>query len=112
MVIRQDPEEDFFRVDVEEARRLIDSGEVEIVDVREPWEFEQGHIPNARLVPLNTLLSQPHDYLQRDGLLMVCAVGQRSAVASEMASAMGFKRVYNLEGGTTQWVQSGLPVDH
>lgn len=111
MAIRKEPEEDFYRVDIEDARQLIERGEVEIVDVREPGEYEQGHIPNARLVPLNTLLSRPHEYLSRDGILMVCAVGQRSAVAAEMAAALGFKRVYNLEGGTTGWIQRGLPVE-
>lgn len=111
MAIRREPEEDFYRVDIEDARQLIDRGEVDIVDVREPWEYERGHISNARLVPLNTLLSRPQDFLNRDGILMVCGVGQRSAVAAEMATALGFGRVYNLEGGTTGWIQHGLPVE-
>lgn len=111
MAIRREPEEDFYRIDVEDAKKLIESGDVDIVDVREPWEYEQGHIPNARLVPLNTLLSNPHEHLTRDNILMVCGVGQRSAVAAEMATALGFTRVYNLEGGTTGWIQQGLPIE-
>lgn len=111
MAIRREPEEDFYRVDIDDARQLIERGEVDIVDVREPWEYEQGHIPNARLVPLNTFLSRPQDFLNHDGILMVCGVGQRSAVAAEMATALGFARVYNLEGGTTGWIQRGLPVE-
>jgi adenylyltransferase/sulfurtransferase len=111
MAIRQEPEEDFYRIDIEDAQKLIASGDVDIVDVREPWEYEQGHIPNARLVPLNTLLSSPQAHLKRDNILMVCGVGQRSAVAAEMAAALGYTRVYNLEGGTTGWIQHGLPVE-
>lgn len=111
MAIRREPDEDFYRIDVAEAKELIASGDVDIVDVREPWEYEKGHIPNARLVPLNTLLGNPQEHLHRDNILMVCGVGQRSAVAAEMAAALGYTRVYNLEGGTTRWIEAGLPIE-
>lgn len=103
-------DEPFVRVDVERARALVADG-ADVVDVREPDEYAAGHIPGARLVPLNTLLARPREHLQRDGVLFVCAVGIRSALACEMAAAIGLARVYNLEGGTAAWAAGGLPIE-
>ncbi|HEX2988117.1 MAG TPA: rhodanese-like domain-containing protein, partial [Chloroflexota bacterium] len=43
---------------VEETKRRLAEGDYDLVDVREPWEYQLGHLPGARLVPLNTLLIQ------------------------------------------------------
>lgn len=106
-----DPEEPFSRVSVEEADELIRSGKVHIVDVREPDEYAGGHLPGAKLVPLNRVLSKPSEVIGGDDVLFVCAVGQRSAVAAEMAAAVGYENVYTLEGGTNAWAMSGKPID-
>lgn len=103
--------EPFTRVDVPTARQMIDQGGIQLIDVREPNEYREGHLPGVTLVPLNTLLSRPQDYLKDDHLLFVCAAGQRSALACEMAAALGFEHVYNLEGGTTAWAKAGLPIE-
>ncbi len=108
---RIEVDEPFVRVDVKTAQKMIENGEVQIIDVREPHEYAQEHIPGAKLVPLNTLLQRPREFLTRDHVLFVCAVGQRSAVACEMAAAIGLEHIYNLEGGTTGWVKAGLPVE-
>ena len=110
----QDPAsfaEPFVRIDADEARRKIKAGELSIVDVREADEFAQGHIPGAILVPLQRLLAAPRQYLKRDDVLFVCASGIRSAVAGEMAAAIGLTRIYNLEGGTHEWVRRGYPIE-
>ena len=104
-------DEPFTRVDVSAARKLIDAGDVQVIDVREPSEYAEGHIPGVTLVPLNQLLARPQQYIKRDNVLFVCALGQRSAVACEMAAAIGFEHLYNLEGGTTAWIKAGLPVE-
>ena len=50
--------------------------------------------------------------VQKDkNLIFVCAVGQRSALACEMAAAAGLTRLYNLEGGTDAWIKSGMPAE-
>lgn len=107
----QEPEEPFLRVDVQQAREMLATGEVDLVDVREPDEWARGHLPGARHVPLNELIRNPRKYLQRDNVLFVCAVGQRSAVACEVAASIGLQRIYNLEGGTVAWARSGLPLE-
>jgi rhodanese-related sulfurtransferase len=78
-----------------------------IVDVRTPAEFtgELGHIPGARLVPLNLLgdsLGVLSQYKERD-LILVCRTGRRSGIAARELAKVGFARVYNLQGGMVQW---------
>ncbi|MBI2940544.1 MAG: rhodanese-like domain-containing protein [Chloroflexi bacterium] len=103
-------EEPFVRVDIARGRELIGQG-IQVVDVREPGEYAEGHIPSARLVPLNTFLQQPQKHVTAGPVLFVCAVGVRSALACEMAAAIGVADVYNLEGGTREWINRGLPIE-
>lgn len=105
----QQMNEPFKRVSVDQARELIAKG-IQVIDVRTPAEYAQGHIPEAKLVPLDSILARPHDLLKGDNILFVCQVGQRSALAAEMAAAVGFKQLYNLDGGTEAWMKDGQPV--
>ncbi len=110
----QRPQEPFQRVTVEEAKELIERGKVRVVDVREPDEWQAGHIPQANHIPLGQIVNQPTSALVGDPsqpMLFVCAVGGRSAIACEVAATMGYTVLYNLEGGTTAWIRSGFPVD-
>ncbi|TAK20142.1 MAG: rhodanese-like domain-containing protein [Chloroflexota bacterium] len=109
MAQRVDMREPFKRVSVDEAQKLIAEG-IQIVDVRTPAEYGNGHIPDARSVPLDSVLARPRDLLKGDRILFVCQVGQRSALAAEMAAAVGISEVFNLEGGTDAWVRAGNGV--
>ena len=106
-----DIQEPFQRITAEEAKRLIEGGGVKLIDVREQMEWNQGRLPNATLVPLNALLSRPTQHLKEDNIIFYCAEGLRSAVACEMAAAVGFEKLYNLEGGINAWAAKGLPVE-
>jgi rhodanese-related sulfurtransferase len=103
--------EPFKRISAAEAKELIDRGDVSVIDVREPWEYANGHIPRARLVPLAKIIGDAARHVEGDNLIFVCEVGQRSAVAAEFAAALGVQNVYNLEGGTSAWRSSGYPID-
>jgi rhodanese-related sulfurtransferase len=106
------PQEPFQRVSVDQAKQLIEQG-VKLIDVREPKEITQdGKIPNSELVPMNTLFANPTQYLKEDRILFYCKVGQRSAIACELAAAIGLKHLYNLEGGIEAWKKQGLPVEY
>lgn len=105
------PAEPFRRLSPQEAKAKIDAGEISVVDVREGWEYNSGHIPNATLVPLGQIISRPQDVIKTDNVIFVCEVGQRSAVAAEMAAALGKSSVYNLEGGMQAWRGASLPVE-
>jgi rhodanese-related sulfurtransferase len=105
-------QEPFERVDVQQAKQLIDAGAT-LIDVREPKEIPQdGKIAGSDLVPLNTLLTNARQYLKNDNVVFYCKVGQRSAIACEMAAAVGLTKLYNLEGGIEAWKKQGLPVEY
>src|SRR5690348_14208480 len=87
---------------VDEIQKLIDAG-YEVVDVRENDEWARGHIPGARHVVLASILANPGGHKFSDRSIFVCEVGERSAVASEMASALGVPDVVNFRGGTRAW---------
>src|SRR5690349_20419400 len=103
--------EPFKRISAQEAKELIDQGEVTVIDVREAWEYANGHIPSAKLVPLNPIISAAAQHVEGDNLVFVCEVGQRSAVAAEFAAALGKETIYNLEGGTSAWRSAGYPIE-
>jgi rhodanese-related sulfurtransferase len=106
---RKDPREPFTRIDVNEAKEMVANGAA-VVDVREPHEYNAGHVPDAALIPVATVFARREELPRDKDLIFVCAVGQRSALACEMAAAAGLTRLYNLEGGTDAWVKAGQPV--
>ena len=96
---------------LDEIKTLVEAGDRDIVDVREDWEWNKGHLPGARHVVLSSILANPTANKFRDGTIFVCQVGERSAVASEMAVALGVKDVVNFRGGTKAWKDAGLPLE-
>jgi rhodanese-related sulfurtransferase len=107
---RKDPREPFTRIDVQEAAEMQKSGAA-VIDVREPHEYTSGHVPDASLIPVNTVYKRREELPRDKDVIFVCAVGQRSALACEMAAASGLTRLFNLEGGTDAWIKAGMPVD-
>jgi hydroxyacylglutathione hydrolase len=95
---------------VDDIKRLVEEGH-EVVDVREDWEWQRGHIPGARHVVLASILTDPTKHQFKDGTIFQCEIGERSAVASEMALALGVKEVINFRGGIKAWREAGLPVE-
>jgi rhodanese-related sulfurtransferase len=105
----------YVTIGTDEAKRLIASG-VRVIDVRQPDEWNRGHIPEAELVPLNGIYSFGKALkdlnVPEDGeVIFVCAMGQRSASASEIALVAGLKKVYNLANGMNGWVARRYPVE-
>jgi rhodanese-related sulfurtransferase len=106
----KDPREPFTRITVDEAKEMMNDGAA-VVDVREPHEYSAGHVPNASLIPVNSVYARREELPKDQDVIFVCAVGQRSALACEMAAASGLTRIFNLEGGTEAWINAGQPVD-
>ena len=100
-------------VSVAEFRTIMDSlGEEVVVDVRTPAEIQKGKIPGAIGIDFrNDNFRSSLQQLDRDKpYLVYCAGGVRSGQAVEIMEEMGFKRVYNLEGGYQDWVKRKMPV--
>ena len=110
-MVQQLLREPFERVDAAKAKTLLDDKSASWLDVREQNEWDQVRIPGAKLVPLNTLLASPRQYLNGGSVVFYCAHGIRSAVACEVAAAVGVTKIYNLEGGIVDWAAKGYPVE-
>ncbi len=94
------------------AQRLaeqLQKGEVSVIDVRAGYEWDDGHLPGARNIPLGALPRRIGE-LPGGPLVMQCQSGSRSAIAASIALARG-KEVWNLEGGLAAWKQAGYPVE-
>ena len=85
------------------AARLGRGDDVDVVDVREPHEWEIAHIEGARLVPLATLAEALPTLDSARDLVVHCKTGGRSATAVRQLQAAGFRRVWNLAGGIARW---------
>jgi rhodanese-related sulfurtransferase/rubrerythrin len=93
-------------MDAEEARAYLAGKsplEVVVLDVRQPGEFEEGHIPGARLVPLPVLSDSLDEIDPTKPVLVYCAIGGRSRVAAQALSGKGYDQVINLSGGFKAW---------
>ncbi|TMC16379.1 MAG: rhodanese-like domain-containing protein [Chloroflexi bacterium] len=95
-------------IGTDEAKSMIEAG-VRVVDVRQLDEWQRGHIEQAVLVPLNGVYSfgkalKDLDLPVDEEVIFVCAMGQRSAMASEIALVAGFTKVYNLANGMSGWL--------
>lgn len=111
---RQEPGEPYRRISVQEAREMQEEGAL-VVDVRRPDEWESGRAAGAVHVPVDDFLAEAEAKLPKDAdLLFICAAGVRSALAAEMAAALGFEpeRLYNIEAGTPKWIEAELPTDY
>jgi SulP family sulfate permease len=89
-------------------QRLHSSNPPRVVDVREAREFRQSHIPDARLVPLATLLAEGSDLPHDRPLVFVCRGGRRSTRAAYMVQNQGYEEVAVLQGGMLAWEAANL----
>lgn len=85
---------------------------VEVVDVREPDEFNGalGHIADAKLIPLGGLMERVEQITKEKPIVVVCRSGARSAQATVLLRNKGFTRVANLAGGMLRWRAQRFPV--
>jgi len=93
-------------ISVSEASSMRDSGAF-ILDVRQPEEWVEGHIPNATLIPLGELASRVSELPQDQEIVVVCRSGNRSAQGRDILLAAGFENVTSMAGGMNQWSASG-----
>lgn len=102
------------QTDADAVHDALGSGEdVTIVDVREPDEFEAGHLPGAKSVPRGLLeLRAADDLPDNDARIVVhCALGGRGSLAAKSLQEMGYTNVANMEGGLNAWRDRGYEVE-
>ena len=87
-------------------------GDVVFLDVREPNEFNLGHIPGSLFIPRGTLETQVEQRIPRDRRVVIyCASGNRSALAADTLQQMGYANVASLSEGWRGWVGAGGDVE-
>ena len=97
---------------MDDPREIYEQREsLQILDVREPYEWDAGHIEEAIHVPLaDVMAGKAQDRLDASRpVVVVCRSGNRSELAALMLQARGFD-AHNLMGGTERWVAAGLPI--
>ncbi len=94
----------------ERIKEMLDRGEIELIDVREQYEWDAGRIAGAKHIELERVAGRA-DELPRDRpLVFTCRLGARSAMVTEAFRASGWD-AYNMTGGLTAWAEHGLPLD-
>jgi SulP family sulfate permease len=81
---------------------------LQIVDVREPREFEQGHVPESKLIPLSQLVTDKWDLPNHNEIVLVCRSGRRSVRAAYVLKQKGYQNIRILQGGILAWEAAGL----
>jgi rhodanese-related sulfurtransferase len=103
-------------IDVQQAYELIQKdSSVVVIDVRTPQEFnsETGHVPGAKLMPVNEIEKWADELasMKDRKLVVICRSGNRSTIASNYLASKGFSNIYNVAGGMTDWNRNQLPVE-
>ncbi len=100
-------------VDAARFKSAAEAGGGIYLDVRTPGEVARGRIPNASVIDINDpKFIQKVSLMQKDKPVFVyCASGGRSAAAAEKMSTLGFKKLYNLQGGLRTWIAAGFEVE-
>lgn len=93
-----------------EVAKLAESGEAEIIDVRQGYEHEAGHIAGSRHVEVNDLTAAASSIPKDRKVIFYCRGGSRSAMAAEAFSQAGFD-AHNMIGGLTAWAEQNLPLE-
>lgn len=106
--------------EIDPARlRALQAAGTPVIDVREPQEFAEGHLPGAVNIPRGVLEFQvdghpavnaktdPTLSHRREAVILYCRTGGRSALAAEALKRMGFERPLSLAGGWLHWVENG-----
>ena len=80
-----------------------------VLDVREPYEYAEGHVPGAKLIPLAGLPAQAASLASRQPVYVICASGHRSLTAAQFLARRGID-AKSVADGTKGWISRGLPV--
>jgi len=93
-----------------EAARRQAEGELVIVDVREQYEWDAGHVPGARHVEIERIASRADTLDRGRPVAFVCRLGTRAGMVAHAFRAIGYD-AYAIAGGFTAWHAQGLPVE-
>lgn len=94
-------------IDVDDLARLMDAGEIRVLDVREPSEFKTGHVPGAVNISIRRLPENLGKLKKDKPWAVICASGHRSTGGVHILTDGGFEGTVSVRGGTGAWARSG-----
>jgi len=103
--------ESFTRISVAEAKEKLDGGSAAFVDTRPPADWAGGHVPGAQNLPLVSIRGRSREIPENSEVIFFCQNGDRSPQAAEIASTLGFKDVFIIDGGIDAWVKAGNALE-
>jgi len=98
-------------VDVHTVASVKDQPDVYLIDVREQWEYDEGHIPGVTLIPMNEVPNRLTEIPTDKEVIVTCRSGNRSGQITDYLRQQGFDNVHNMSGGIVEWEAAGYPVD-
>ncbi len=98
-------------VDVETVAAVRDNPDVYLLDVREQWEYDEGHIPGITLIPMGDIPARLDDIPTDKEVIVTCRTGNRSGQVADYLRQQGFENIHNMDGGIVAWEAAGLPVE-
>ncbi len=98
-------------IEAVEAAAWLQERQAYVLDVRDPWEYAAGHIPEALSLPQADLELRLAEVPEEADVLVACATGNRSLRSAGFLRAVGYTRVTNLAGGTSGWIEVGNPAE-
>jgi glyoxylase-like metal-dependent hydrolase (beta-lactamase superfamily II)/rhodanese-related sulfurtransferase len=101
------PDEQLASVEIDELERLLEEGGVEVVDVREPHERDEGYIPGSRNIPYRLVREWADDLQGGKPVVTICSSGARAGVAASVLVAAGIDARPVLHGGIDDWAERG-----
>jgi len=98
-------------VDVQTVARVKDRDDVYLLDVREQWEYDEGHIPGVTLLPMDQVPNRLSEIPTDKEVIVTCRSGNRSGQITNYLRQNGFDNVHNMEGGILAWQAAGFEVE-
>jgi hydroxyacylglutathione hydrolase/adenylyltransferase/sulfurtransferase len=97
-------------VSPERVAELQREGSIQVIDIREDYEWEAGRIPGARFLTMSELTAQAETIERGTPVVFYCRVGGRSTMAADAFRRAGFE-AYSMAGGLVAWDERGLPLE-
>ncbi len=103
--------EPFSTIDASTANEKLSVGQLEVIDVRMPFDYAGAHIPGSLNLPNKAIRFRKGEVPADKELLFVSEDGKRSVEVCRLAAELGFKDIFNLEGGFSAWTAAGYEVE-
>ena len=99
------------QIDVQTTSTVYERDDIFMLDVREQWEYDEGHIPDITLIPMGDIPNRLDELPRDKEIIVTCRSGNRSGQITALLQSNGFTNIHNMQGGILAWESAGLPVD-